>query len=69
MTAVKIVTILGTSTESWEEAAHEAFREARETIEDIHSIEVEDWTASVEDGEITAYEATVEVAFLVHHER
>ncbi|MDS0281271.1 dodecin family protein [Haloarcula onubensis] len=69
MTAVKVATILGTSAESWEAAAHEAFHEASETIENIHRIEVEDWTASVDDGEITTYEATVEVTFLVHQSR
>ncbi|MFC6756011.1 MULTISPECIES: dodecin family protein [Haloarcula] len=69
MTAVKIVKILGTSTESWEDAAQEAVREATETIEDIHGVEVESWTADIEDGEITQYKATVEVAFLIHRGR
>ena len=69
MIAVKIVETLGVSTASWEDAAHEAVAEANETIDDSHGVEVESWTAEVEDGEITAYEATVEVAFLIHHER
>jgi flavin-binding protein dodecin len=69
MSAVKIVKILGVSTDSWEDAAHEAVREANETIDDIHGVEVESWTASVDDGEITEYKATVEVAFLIHNER
>ena len=69
MSAVKIVKILGTSTESWEDAAHEAVAEANETIEDIHGVEVESWTASIEDGEITEYKATVEVAFRIHREQ
>ena len=66
MTAVKIVKILGVSTESWEEAAHEAVAEANETIDDIHGIEVESWTAEVEGGQISEYKATVEIAFPVH---
>lgn len=69
MTAVKVVKILGVSTDSWEAAAHEAVREANETIDDIHGIEVESWTAEVEGGEISEYKATIEVAFLIHHER
>ncbi|WP_324662988.1 dodecin family protein [Haloarcula sediminis] len=69
MSAVKIVKILGTSTESWEDAAHEAVAEANETIEDIHGVEVESWTATVEGGEITEYKATVEVAFRIHREQ
>lgn len=68
MTAVKIVKIMGTSEQSWQHAAEEAYREASKTIEDISGIEVEDWTAQVEDGELTEYRATVEVAFPVRDE-
>ena len=66
MTAVKIIKVLGTSSESWEDAAREAVERASDTVEDIHGVEVEDWTASVEDGQVTEYKATVEVAFPVH---
>lgn len=68
MTAVKIIKVLGTSDESWEDAAHEAVATASESIEDIQGVEVEDWTADVEDGEITGYKTTVEVAFPVKHD-
>lgn len=66
MTAVKIIKVLGTSTESWEDAAHEAVAQASESVDDIRGVEIEDWTASVEDGGITEYKTTVEVAFPVH---
>ncbi|WP_458205032.1 dodecin family protein [Haladaptatus sp. NG-SE-30] len=68
MTAVKIIKVLGTSEESWEDAAREAVEQASKTIEDIHGIEVEDWTANVENGQIVDYKATVEVAFPVHEQ-
>jgi flavin-binding protein dodecin len=68
MTAVKIIKVLGTSTESWEAAAREAVMQASKTVENVHGIEVEDWTATVENGEITEYKATVEIAFPVTHE-
>ncbi|SFL55465.1 hypothetical protein SAMN04487950_4191 [Halogranum rubrum] len=68
MAAVKIIKVLGTSTESWEDAAREAVAQASSTVENISGIEIEDWTASVEDGEITAYKATVEIAFPVQNE-
>lgn len=67
MPAVKIVKVLGTSTESWEHAATEAVAEASETIDNISGVEVEGWTANVRDGEITEYKATVEVAFTVEN--
>ncbi len=69
MTAVKIIKVLGTSEESWEDAAREAVEQASQTIEEISGIEVEDWTADVENGEITGYKATVEVAFPVRHDQ
>ncbi len=67
MTAVKIIKVLGTSEESWEDAAQEAVAQASETIQDIHGVEVQDWTANTENGEITNYKTTVEVAFPVEH--
>ena len=68
MTAVKIVTVLGTSTDSWEAAAQEALNQSKHTIDDISGLEVEDWTATVEDGTITQYKATVKIAFPVRSE-
>lgn len=68
MTAVKVVKVMGTSDESWPEAANEAVREASKTIDDIHGVEVESWTADVENGEVSQYKATVEIAFPVHDE-
>ena len=66
MSAVKIIKVLGVSEESWEDAAEQAFEKASETVEDISGIEVESWTAQVDDGEIQEYHATVEMAFPVH---
>jgi len=68
MSAIKIIKVMGTSEDSWQAAAEEAYRQASETVDDISGIEVEDWTADVDGGEITQYRATVEVAFPVHDE-
>lgn len=65
MTAVKIIRIMGTSDESWQDAAEEAYREATETVEDISGMKVLSWTAETEDGEVTNYKATVELSFPV----
>jgi dodecin len=67
MAAVKIIKVLGTSEESWEEAAREAVREASETVREVHGVGVEKWTAKVEDGEIIEYRATTEIAFPIEH--
>lgn len=68
MAAVKVIKVMGTSEESWEDAAEEAFRNANQTIDDISGIEVESWTAQVEDDEITEYRATAEIAFPIQRE-
>lgn len=66
MTAVKVIKVIGTSEQSWQDAAEEAVRRANETVEDITGVDVEGWTAQVEDGEIVQYTATAEIAFPVH---
>jgi flavin-binding protein dodecin len=66
MTAVKVIRVLGTSEESWEDAAAEAFRQAQQSVDDINGIKVESWTADVQDGDIAEYRATVELSFPVN---
>lgn len=68
MTAVKVIKVIGTSSESWDDAAHEAVAQASETVENISGVEITDRTASVEDGRITEYKTTVEIAFPVRSE-
>ena len=66
MTAVKIVRVMGTSNESWEDAAEEAYRQASQTIDDISGMKVKSWTANMgDDGAIEEYKATVELSFPV----
>lgn len=66
MVAVKIIKVLGTSEESFDDAVREAVEKASESVDDVRGVEVEDWTADVSDGAITEYKATVEIAFPVH---
>ena len=68
MAAVKVIKVIGTSEESWEAAAREAVEQASQTVEGVHGVEVEGWTASVEDGQLVEYKATVEIAFPVHEQ-
>ena len=68
MTAVKVIKVIGTSEESWADAAREAVAQASETVEAISGVEVEDRTATVEDGRITEFKTTVEIAFPVRED-
>jgi flavin-binding protein dodecin len=63
MTTVKVIELVGSSSESWEDAAQNALTDADETLEEISGIEIVDQTADVENGQIDQYRATVHVAF------
>jgi len=59
----KKITLIGTSSESFDAAADDAIDRANDTLENVHWIEVEELgveVASVEDRE---YQAEVKVAF------
>lgn len=68
MTAVKVIKVLGTSEESWEDAARDAVSQASDTVENISGVEVLDYTGDVENGTVTEYKATVEIAFPVRRQ-
>lgn len=59
----KVIELIGNSNESWEDAVQTALDDANETLEEISGVEVVSKTASVEDGEIDRYKATVHVSF------
>ena len=60
---VKVIELVGNSTESWEDAAQNALDDADETIQNLTGIEVTSQTADVQDGQIEHYKTTVDVAF------
>lgn len=59
----KVIELVGNSTESWEDAAQNALKDADETLEEISAIELVSQTAEVEDGRIERYKSTVHVSF------
>ncbi len=65
MTVVKVIEIVGTSKESWEDAAKNALKGAKQTLHGITGVEVIKQTATVEEGEIKEYRATVKLAFKI----
>ncbi|HET6943862.1 MAG TPA: dodecin family protein [Gaiellaceae bacterium] len=64
----KVVTIIGSSPESFAKAADAAVQEASRTIRGITGADVISMSATVEDGRITRYKTTVNIAFGVEHE-
>jgi dodecin len=59
----KVVTIIGSSPESFAKAADAAVREAARTLRDIHGADVISMSAVVEGDRITEYRTTVNIAF------
>ena len=59
----KIITLVGTSTESWEKAAAAAVNTASKSLRDMRIAEVEELDMQLEGGKVSAYRATVKVSF------
>lgn len=66
-TVVKIITIIGTSEQSFAKAADEAVRTAQKTIRNITGVDVVSMSATVDPnpGGIKEYRTTVNVAFVI----
>ena len=61
----KVVTIIGSSPESFAKAADAAVQEAAKTLRGITGADVISMSANVEDGRISSYKTTVNIAFAV----
>jgi flavin-binding protein dodecin len=59
----KIITLVGTSTESWEKAANAAVAKASKSIRDLRIAQIEDLDLQIENGKVKAYRAKVKVSF------
>ena len=69
MTVVKIVELIGSSPNGWEEAAQNALKEAAKTVRNIKGIAVKRCTAKVKENMIVEYRAVVKIAFIVEREQ
>jgi flavin-binding protein dodecin len=61
----KVVTIIGSSPESFAKAADAAVQEAARTLRGITGADVISMSANVSDGKISEYKTTVNIAFAV----
>ena len=59
----KIITLVGTSTDSWEKAAEAAVKTASKTLRDLRIAEISELDMQLEDGKVRAYRAKVRVSF------
>jgi flavin-binding protein dodecin len=59
----KIITLVGTSPQSWEKAAEAAVNMAAKSLRDLRIAEIQELDMQIEDGKIRAYRAKVRVSF------
>ena len=59
----KVLTLIGTSPHSWEEAAQNAVDRANQTLRDIRIIEVLKQDAKIENGKIILYRTKISLSF------
>ena len=62
-TVYKVVEVIGTSTQSWEDAAKNAVETAGRTLRDLRVAEVVKTDMTVKDGKVQAYRARVLLSF------
>jgi dodecin len=59
----RVTELVGTSSESWEQAAATAVETASQTLRDLRIAEVVELDLQIEDGRVRAYRARVKVSF------
>lgn len=69
MPVVKVLELVGSSPNSFQEAVQNAVTEAARTVENITGVEVVNWTAEVEAQKVAQYRANVKVAFVVDNQK
>ena len=59
----KVIELVGTSPNSFEEAARNAVETAAKSLQDIRIAEVAEFDMKIEEGKVAAYRAKVKVSF------
>ena len=59
----KVIELVGTSTEGWEQAVAGAVARASQSLRDLRIAEVSELDVQIENGSVAAYRAKVKVSF------
>jgi flavin-binding protein dodecin len=60
---VKVIEVMSESESSWEEATQNVVSEAAKTLRNIRSIYIKEFTAAVENDNVTRYRVNAKVTF------
>lgn len=63
MAVLKVIEVLSSSDESWEDATRKAVAQAAKSLKNIRSVYVQDQSAAVKDGKITEFRVNVKITF------
>ena len=67
-TTYKVIEIVGTSKNSWEEAARSAVETAGKSVKDLRIAEVVKMDMVIEDGKVALFRARLTLSFKYHPE-
>ncbi len=59
----KVVELVGTSPDSWEDAVQSVVTKASKTLRDLRIVEVDKLDAKITDGKVVAFRARVSLSF------
>lgn len=63
MSVLKVIELMGNSTESFEKAVEDVISQASKTVNNIKSVYIQDMQVTVEDNLIVQYRVTTKVTF------
>ncbi len=66
MSTYKIIELVGTSPNSWEEAATSAVNTASKSLKDLRIAEITKLDLTIDDGKVVGYRARINVSFKYH---
>lgn len=65
MPVIKVIEIMATSSNGWEDAAKNAVKHASKTVKNIKSVYIKDQSAKVQGENLTEYRVNVKISFEV----
>ena len=62
---LKVIEVLQESSKSWEDAAQQAVAQADKSVRNVKSIYIENFQATVENGQIKTYRVNAKISFVL----
>lgn len=66
-TVYRVTEVIGTSANSWEDAARNAVSTASDTLRDLRIAEIEKLDVKIEDGKVVQFRARLALSFKYEH--